>query len=136
LRQPAVQRFRTPGRQGPDDSCGVAQLDERVLAVEVAECLRVYGGADSAVQMLGCGEQVLCLEHASAVADPPPVRPAGEAEAAADGEILPVLKGVSDTSDGRGLVRLVAGQREACGLVAELVKSRGKDIPRVGDFGG
>jgi len=107
-----------------------------VLAVEVAECLWVYGGADSAVQMLGCGEQVLCLEHASAVADPPPVRPAGEAEAAADGEILPVFKGVSDTSDGRGLVRLVAGQREACGLVAELVKCRWKDIPRVGDFGG
>ena len=47
-----------------------------------------------------------------------------------------MLKGVSDTSDGRGLVRLVAGQREACGLVAELVKCRGKDIPRVGDFGG
>ena len=84
----------------------------------------------------GCGEQVLCLEHASAVADPPPVRPAGEAEAAADGEILPVLKGVSDTCDGGGLVRLAAGQREACGLVAELVKCRGKDIPRVGDFGG
>src|SRR5947199_40901 len=57
-----------PGPPGSDDGCGVAQLDERVLAVEVAECLRVYGGAKSAVQMLGCGEQVLCLEHASAVA--------------------------------------------------------------------
>ena len=89
-----------------------------------------------AVQICGCGEQDLGLEHAPAVADPPPVRPAGEAEAAADGEILPVLKGVPDTCDGRGLVRLVAGQREACGLVAELVKCRGKDIPRVGDFGG
>ena len=125
-----------PGPPGPDDGCGVAQLDERVLAVEVAECLRVYSGADSAVQMLGRGEQVLCLEHASPVADPPPLRPAGEAEAAADGEILSVLKGVSDICDGRGLVRLVAGQREACGLAAELVKRRGKGIPRVGDIGG
>ena len=33
------------------------------------------------------------------------------------------------TLDGRGLVRLVAGQREACGLVAELVKCPGRTFP-------
>jgi hypothetical protein len=41
----------------------------------------------------GGGKQVLGLEHAVAVADPPSVRAASEAESAADGQVLPVLAG-------------------------------------------
>ena len=84
------------GVPGPGDVRRVAQFDERMISAEVAECLRVYGGADGAVQLFGRSKQVLCLEHAVAVADPPSVRAAGQAEPAPDGQVLSVLEGVPD----------------------------------------
>jgi hypothetical protein len=96
------------GTPGPDDVFRVAQFDERMIAAEVAECLRVYGGADGTVQVFGCGKQVLCLEHAVAVADPPPVRAAGQAQAATDFQILRVLEDVPDARDGRRLAWLAS----------------------------
>jgi hypothetical protein len=69
------------GAPGAGDVFRVAQFDEWMIAVEVAECRRVHGDADVAVQVFGRGEQILCLEHAVAVADPPPILAAGQAEA-------------------------------------------------------
>lgn len=43
-------------------SSRATQFDERMIAVEVTECLRVYGGAHVTVQVFGCGGQVPRLD--------------------------------------------------------------------------
>ena len=97
-----------------------------MIAAEVAECLRVYGGTDGTMQVFGRGKQVLCLEHAIAVADPPPVRAAGQAQATADGQVLSVLKGVPDACDGRRLAWVAIRQRQACSQTAEPLERSGR----------
>jgi hypothetical protein len=120
----------------PDDVCRVAQLDERMIPVEVAECFRIYSGADCIVQFFGGAKQFLGLENAAAVTDPPSVLAASEAKSAADGRVLPVLKNIPDTCDRRRLVLLTAlRQRQARGQAAEPLECSGENIPRVGHLG-
>jgi hypothetical protein len=120
-----------PGRQGRVMSAG-SQFDERVISVEVAECFRVYGGADGTVQVFGGGEQILGLEHAVAVADPPSVRSAGQPKAAPDSQILPVLEGVPDACDSRRAVCLALRERQARGQAAEPLERLREGVPRIG----